>query len=61
MQTLTLKEVASALKVSEDTVTRIIKAGQLSAAKIGSQWRIHESDLNTFFKNRSIHAKKKVA
>lgn len=60
MQTLTLKEVAEVLKVSEDTVTRIIKARKLSAAKIGKQWRIAESDLNTYFKTQSI-AQRKIA
>jgi excisionase family DNA binding protein len=61
LQVLTIQEVATQLKVSEDTILRQIKANKLSAAKIGKQWRIAESDLNTFFKTQSLNAKKKTA
>lgn len=46
---LTAKEVAKKLRVSERSVMRYIKAGKLTASKMG-QWRIEESDLNRFFR-----------
>ena len=49
---LTIKEVAKYLRVSERSVLRYIKAGRLSASRIG-QWRIKESDLEKFLKENS--------
>ena len=59
--TYTIKQVADQLQVHQDTVMNIIKSGALSAAKIGKQWRVSEGDLSTYFKNRSIQTKKKIA
>lgn len=42
---LKLKEVADILRVSKATVTKLIKAGQLRAVKVGRQWRVSEEAL----------------
>lgn len=51
-------EVAERLKVSVDTIKRLIKNGKLSATKIGGQWRISEDQLNEYIESRTIKAKK---
>lgn len=60
MNLLTVKEVSQQLRVSEDTVLKLITSCQLSAAKIGKQWRVTESDLMTYFKSRSIESRKQL-
>lgn len=42
---LTIPEVARELKVHENTVRNLIKKGDLSAVRIGRQWRIKDTDL----------------
>lgn len=44
---LTIKEAAAALRVSDRSIIRYIKAKRLRAAKIG-QWRIKKTDLEHF-------------
>lgn len=43
-----INEVIELLQVTQRTVYNYIKANQLKAVKIGSQWRIKESELNRF-------------
>jgi excisionase family DNA binding protein len=38
---LTVREVAALLEVSEDTIERACKSGDLPAIRLGRQWRIH--------------------
>ena len=45
---LTIAEVAAYLKLSRRTAWRWCKSGRLPAIKIGHQWRIARSDLDTF-------------
>ena len=49
---LGIMDVADVCRVSEKTVRRWIKAGDLPAARLGSQWRIFPRDLNTFVLER---------
>jgi excisionase family DNA binding protein len=51
----TVAEVASAMRVSNMTVYRLIKAGDLPALRIGKGYRIFESDLGRFLEGRSVH------
>jgi len=46
---LTIREVATILRVSERSVNRYIESGRLKASRIG-QWRIKQSDLDEFLK-----------
>ena len=49
---LDIIDVAGACRVSEKTVRRWIKAGDLPAARLGNQWRIFPRDLKTFVLER---------
>lgn len=60
MNYYTIQEICDSLKVSDETVLRVIKSGQLPAAKIGKQWRISEFDFNNWFKARKTAAKKEL-
>ena len=42
---LRVKEVADALSVSNMTIYRLIRDGELQAVRVGHGWRISESDL----------------
>jgi len=44
----TVEEVAGLLKVAPQTVRRYLVAGKMKGFKIGKDWRITESDLQTF-------------
>lgn len=49
---LTPAEVAEQLRVSAMTVYRLIKAGELPAARIGKSYRIREDDVDTYLHDR---------
>lgn len=42
---VTVREAASYLRISARTVYRLIESGQISAVRIGKQWRIPANDL----------------
>lgn len=48
MRFYTIVEVAKLLKVHDRTVRRLIDDEKLKAVKIGTTWRISESDLNDY-------------
>ncbi len=48
----TIVEVAALLKVNAKTVRRWIEAGELIAHRLGHQFRITESDLTAFIRQR---------
>jgi excisionase family DNA binding protein len=52
---LTVAEVASTMRVSNMTVYRLIKSGQLGALRVGKNYRIRESDVATYLSGRSVH------
>lgn len=49
---LTPAEVADLLRVSSMTVYRLIKAGELRAARIGKSYRISEDDVDAYLAAR---------
>ncbi len=49
---LTPSEVAELLRVSTMTVYRLIKSGELPAAKISSSYRLREEDVDAFLESR---------
>ncbi|MEO7572627.1 MAG: helix-turn-helix domain-containing protein [Acidimicrobiales bacterium] len=49
---LTPNEVAELLRVSSMTVYRLIKAGDLPAARIGKSFRIREADVDAYLQAR---------
>lgn len=48
----TVAEVARELKVTEQSVRRWIKNGELVAYKVGHDWRIASTDVIAFLKER---------
>jgi excisionase family DNA binding protein len=49
---LTLSEAANLLQVSTRTLQRMIRNGELPAFKVGGQWRVRETQLRQWVKNR---------
>jgi excisionase family DNA binding protein len=45
---LTVQEVAKLLRVSSMTVYRLIKAGDLSAVRVGRSFRVSEADVDAY-------------
>lgn len=50
-QYYTVQEIRELLKISDRTLYRYIKSGQLKAEKFMSRYRISESNLKEFLKN----------
>lgn len=63
MKLLTVQEVAEAMKVSEKTVRRLIKRGDLTAYKVGErgQLRVKESDFELYVEAQRVEADKPSA
>jgi excisionase family DNA binding protein len=51
---LTVAEVARAMRVSNMTVYRLIKAGDLAAVRVGHSYRIRETDVERYLRERSV-------
>ncbi len=52
---LTVGEVAGIMRVSNMTVYRLIKAGQLPAIRVGKNYRIRRTDLDRYLTDRTVH------
>ncbi len=53
---LTVAEVADELRVSNMTVYRLIKKGDLAAIRVGKNYRIRQSDLAAYLEAGSVQA-----
>ena len=51
---LTVGEVAATMRVSNMTVYRLIKGGQLAAIRVGKNYRIRESEIDRYLSERSV-------
>ena len=51
---LTVAEVAGAMRVSNMTIYRLIKSGQLAAVRVGKNYRIRESDVDRYLSERFV-------
>jgi len=51
---LTVAEVAAAMRVSNMTVYRLIKGGELPAVRVGHNYRIREGDVERYLSARSV-------
>ena len=52
---LTVGEVAGIMRVSNMTVYRLIKSGQLSAIRVGKNYRIRRVDVDKYLTDRAVH------
>ena len=55
-QFLTVAEVARELRVSNMTVYRLIKAGQMRAVRVGRGYRLREDDVRKYLEQRYMDA-----
>jgi excisionase family DNA binding protein len=53
---MTVAEVGAALRVSNMTVYRLIKAGELPAIRIGKSFRIKQHDLTAYLADGFVRA-----
>ena len=51
---LTVGEVAATMRVSNMTVYRLIKGGEVAALRVGKNYRIRESDVDRYLSERSV-------
>lgn len=51
---LTVAEVARTMRVSNMTVYRLIKSGQLRAIRVGKNYRIRESEVERYLRERVV-------
>lgn len=51
---LTVSEVASTMRVSNMTVYRLIKDGQLQAIRVGKNYRIREEEVASYLAARVV-------
>lgn len=51
---LTVGEVANLMRVSNMTVYRLIKSGQLSAVRVGKNYRIRRGDVDRYLSDRAV-------
>lgn len=56
---LTVGEVASLMRVSNMTVYRLIKSGQLSAIRVGKNYRIRRGDVDRYLSDRAVNVQEK--
>ncbi len=53
---LTVSEVAQQLRVSNMTVYRLVKSGQLAAVRVGRGYRLREEDVRRYLEQRYMDA-----
>ena len=51
---LTVAEVAASMRVSNMTVYRLIKSGDLPAVRVGKNFRIREADVERYLAERAV-------
>jgi excisionase family DNA binding protein len=51
---LTVSEVATELRVSNMTIYRLIKAGDLAALRVGKNYRIRRLDLDAYLDGSAV-------
>ena len=52
---LTVGEVAGIMRVSNMTVYRLIKSGQLAALRVGKNYRIRQKDVDRYLTERAVY------
>jgi len=53
---LTVKEVAALLRVSTQTLYKMLEQGQIPAVKVGSQWRFDGDKIKTWIERQGVRA-----
>jgi excisionase family DNA binding protein len=50
---MSIKEVAEYLNLSQITIRRLIKKGEMPASKVGGQWRLEQDAVNIYLKRQA--------
>lgn len=50
---LTIREVAEKLRLSAQTIYKMLKSGDLKGVRVGKQWRFMENDIDEWLRSRS--------
>lgn len=58
---LTLAETCEVLKISRETMLKLLKEHKIAGAKVGGAWRFTEDAIDEYLKSRTIKVKKLVA
>jgi excisionase family DNA binding protein len=53
---LTVKEVAALLRVSTQTLYKMLEQGQIPAVKVGSQWRFDGDKIKIWIERQGVRA-----
>ena len=52
---LTIEEVADFLRLSKDTVYRMVQSGKIPASKVGTQWRFRRDEVESWLeRNKNV-------
>lgn len=51
---LTIDEIAAKMRVHRNTIRRLIKKGEITAIKVGDQYRVEDSAFNRFISGATI-------
>ncbi len=54
---LTVSEVAERMRVSNMTVYRLIKSGQLAAIRVGKNYRLRGNDVEQYLADRAVRVR----
>ena len=57
---MTVKEVASYLRVTEKTIYRLLERGSIPAIKVGHQWRFDRTLIDKWLQPKSVRAKANI-
>jgi excisionase family DNA binding protein len=60
-QVLTTDEATKYLKISKPTYFKCIRVGKINAIKVGSGWRVLQSELNKFLKSGRTASKRRMS
>ena len=50
---LTIDEIARHLKISKETIYKMVQQGQIPASKLGNQWRFNRKTVDTWLAAQS--------
>lgn len=48
---MTVKELASYIKISTDLIYKLAHAGEIPVSKVGNRWRFHRDEIDEWLKN----------
>ena len=56
---LTLQQVAQRLQISETTLYKLARKGEIPAIKVGNQWRFKIDEIDKWLEGQKVSEKKK--